>query len=331
MKFCINCGQQLKAGQKFCTHCGAKQPEFTQPVTPASSAAPVPPQATPVAPTQEQATPVEPPVEPEVPLSTSDAEPPVSQASAPVTPDVAPIESPVTPSVDELVTPTDASTTDAPEQPATPNVNAPAGQTAGDTGVSGSPTQTPQQPGTSTTGTTAPNSSNPSQYGQVATQPATTAAQTVAKAAGDSRTIWVVVGAIVLILIGVAGYNGYNTYKRDNLTEQEIANIGDGVTSKYLGNSTTVRYSKSDNVLTVEADEDTDLYDIAYDMTNGYDEADDMAPYLTKLKKISTAMAPLMPTNLKDVRVELLNPQNTNLHLYTAEDGDIIYDFTDDE
>lgn len=322
MKFCINCGQQLKAGQKFCTHCGAKQPEFTQPATPASSAALVPPQATLV----------EPSVEPEVPMPKSDVEIPVSQASAPVTPDVAPTESPVTPNVDEPVTPTDAA-----EQPATPNVDAPAGEeTTGSAGVLGSPTQAttsqaPQQPRTSTTGTAAPNSSHTSQNGQVATQPATTPAQTVAKAAGDSRTIWIVVGAIVLIVLGVAGYNGYNTYKRDNLTQQEIANIGDGVTSKYLGNSATVRYSKSDNVLTVEADEDTDLYDIAYDMTNGYDEADDMAPYLTKLKKISTAMAPLMPTNLKDVRVELLNPQNTNLHLYTAEDGDIIYDFTDDE
>lgn len=330
MKFCINCGQQLKAGQKFCTNCGAKQPEFTQPVTPASSAAPVTPQATPVVPTQEQAT----------PTSTSDVEAPVSQKSAPVTPDVTPTESPETPRVDAPVTPTDTATSDAPKAPAptpTPSVDNLAGQTTGSTGVSGSSTQAttsqaPQQPGTSTAGTSAPNSSNTyTQNGQFATQPATTAAQTVAKAAGDSRTIWVVVGAIVLILIGVAGYNGYNTYKRDNLTEQEIANIGDGVTSKYLGNSTTVRYSKSDNVLTVEADEDTDLYDIAYDMTNGYDEADDMAPYLTKLKKISTAMAPLMPTNLKDVRVELLNPQNTNLHLYTAEDGDIIYDFTDDE
>ncbi|WP_261810064.1 zinc ribbon domain-containing protein [Levilactobacillus humaensis] len=331
MKFCINCGQQLKAGQKFCTNCGAKQPEFTQPATPASSAASVAPQAAPVVPTQEQATPVEPPVEPEIPMPTSDVEPPVSQASAPAIPDVAPTESPVTPNVDEPVTPTDAATSDAPEAP-TPNVNNPVGQTPGSAGVSGSPTQAPQQPGTSTAGTTTPNGGETyTQNGQVATQPANTPAQTVAKAAGDRRTIWIVVGAIVLILIGVAGYNGYNTYKRDNLTEQEIANIGDGVTSKYLGNSATVRYSKSDNVLTVEADEDTDLYDIAYDMTNGYDEADDMAPYLTKLKKISTAMAPLMPTNLKDVRVELLNPQNTNLHLYTAEDGDIIYDFTDDE
>lgn len=295
MKFCVNCGHQLKSDQKFCTNCGAKQPELAQPTTPASSVAPVTPQVTPVAPTQEQAT-------------------------------------PATPSVAEPVTPTEAATSDVPEQPVTAsNVNAPVGQTAGDTGAPVSQTQAPQQSGTSTAETAAPNRGYTyTLNGQFGTQATNRSAQTVAKSTGDSQTIWMVVGAIVLILIGVAGYNGYNTYKRDHQTGQQIANLSGRVARKYLGSDTvTAYYDKSSNEISLEAETDSDLYDTMDDLVNGYDETDDMQPYLSKLKKISTAISPLMPTNSKDVRVEYMNPENTDRYLFIAVNGELTYDFTE--
>jgi len=144
--------------------------------------------------------------------------------------------------------------------------------------------------------------------------------------------LWLIVGAIVVIVLGIGGYYGANTYKRNHLTEQEIADIGDGVATKYLGSDAVkVYYNKSDNQLTMVAKSGTALYDRAEDSISDYGDTDSLAPYVDKFKKISTAMSPKMPTDLQDIQVEFMNPENTSRYLYVTENGKVTYDFTTDD
>jgi len=42
-------------------------------------------------------------------------------------------------------------------------------------------------------------------------------------------------------------------------------------------------------------------------------------------------MSEKMPTDLRDVRVRFMNPENTNRYLYITQDGEVTYDFTKDD
>ncbi|MCH5465644.1 zinc ribbon domain-containing protein [Levilactobacillus tujiorum] len=166
-----------------------------------------------------------------------------------------------------------------------------------------------------------------------ASKPASEPAQgaTVANLS-HNQTLWLIVGVIVVITLGIGGYYGSNTYKRNHLTEQEIADIGAGVATKYLGSDAVkVYYNKSDNELTMVAKSGTALYDRAEDSISDYGDIDSLSPYVGKFKKISTAMSPQMPTDLRDVRVEFMNPENTDRYLYVTENGKVAYDFTTDD
>lgn len=180
---------------------------------------------------------------------------------------------------------------------------------------------------------TPPTDKQPTRASQPAGQPQTQFTQPAAPVASHGlRALLLVIGAVVVMALGVGGYYGYNTYKRNHLTEQEIADIGDGVAAKYLGSgNVSVYYDKSDNELTMEAKSGTRLYDRAEDSVSGYGDLDSLSPYVGKFKKISTAMSPLMPTDLKDVRVEFMNPENTDRYLYITENGAVKYDFTVDD
>lgn len=207
MRYCTNCGHQLKAGQQFCTNCGAKQPDDS---------------ATPV---NEQTTSVQ------------------------------------------------------------------------------APQATSEQPDAN------PSNSN-----------------------GGLQPLILVLGVILVIALGVGGYRGYNTYKRNHLTQQEIADIGADVANKYLGKgNVSVYYDKSENELYMEAKSGTGLYDRAEDSISSYGDIDSLSPYVGRFKKISKTMSPLMPTDLKDVRVEFMNPENTSRYLYITENGQVNYDFTVDD
>lgn len=154
----------------------------------------------------------------------------------------------------------------------------------------------------------------------------------IKKASGGVRTLWIVIAAVAVVILGVAGHYGSNTYKRNHLTEQEIANIGDDVASKYLGSDeVNVYYNKSDNEMTMVAKSGTALYDRAEDSVSYYGNIDSLSSYVSKFKKISAAMSPKMPTDLKNVRVEFMNPANTNRYLYITENGKVTYDFTVDD
>jgi len=212
MKYCIKCGQQLAADQRFCTHCGAEQPAAT-----------------------------------EADSQTATTEPATS--------------------ADETTDQDQAETT--------------------------------VEPDTETT---------------------------------DHSLTWIVIGLIIVVLIGWAGVKSYQTYKRNHLTEQELANIGGDVADNYLGKDVvTVYYGKEDNELDLVAKSGTGLYNRADDVVNGYISANRLTSYVGKFKKISTAMSKKMPTDLRDVRVRFMNPESTNRYLYVTQNGEVTYDFTTDD
>lgn len=86
METCPSCGAALKPGAKFCTHCGFKieQPAAPQQSTPAATAAPQQPTATPVTPApQQQAASAVPPVPPVTTQQTAAPQQPTPQTATP--------------------------------------------------------------------------------------------------------------------------------------------------------------------------------------------------------------------------------------------------------
>jgi len=141
----------------------------------------------------------------------------------------------------------------------------------------------------------------------------------------------IVIGFIILLLVGFFGVKGYQTYKRNHLTEQQLANIGGDVADDILGaDEVTVYYSKENNELDLVANSGTTLYDRADDVVNGYASAGRLKSYVSDFEDISTEMSKKMPTDLRDVRVRFMNPENTDRSLYTTQDGEVKYDFTTD-
>ena len=142
----------------------------------------------------------------------------------------------------------------------------------------------------------------------------------------------IVIGFILLLFAGFFGIQGYKTYKRNHLTEQQLANIGGDVADKYLGtDEVTAYYGKEDNELDLVAKSGTTLYNRADDVVNGYASAGRLKSYISKFEDISTEMSEKMPTDLRDVRVRFMNPENTNRYLYITQDGEVTYDFTKDD
>ncbi|WP_421022358.1 zinc-ribbon domain-containing protein [Limosilactobacillus fermentum] len=148
-----------------------------------------------------------------------------------------------------------------------------------------------------------------------------------------------IVGLIAIIVIGFAGLQSFNAYKRNHLTPQEITDIGATVVDEHMSGC-TVTYSKEDNQLLINASEGSELYDKLADILNDPDILDDpdilndqdssgeLKTVKNSLKKISAELSPKMPTSLKDVNIILLNPANSNRKLYVASEGKITYDFT---
>ncbi|MFD1421936.1 zinc-ribbon domain-containing protein [Lactiplantibacillus songbeiensis] len=142
----------------------------------------------------------------------------------------------------------------------------------------------------------------------------------------------IVIGFILLLFAGFFGIRGYQTYKRNHLTEQELANIGSDIADKYLGEGqVTVYYDKETNELDLVAKTGTKLYNRADDVVNGFANVSKLKPFRSAFEEISIDMSEKMPTNLRDVHVRFMNPANTNRYLYIWQDGEVTYDFTKDD
>lgn len=135
-----------------------------------------------------------------------------------------------------------------------------------------------------------------------------------------------IVGLIAIIVIGFAGLQSFNVYKRNNLTQQEIADIGATVVDEHMSGC-NVSYSKEANQLTINASEGSELYDKLIDILDDQDSPSELKTVKNSLEKISAELSPKMPTSLKDVNIVLLNPLNSNLDLYVASEGKITYDY----
>lgn len=135
-----------------------------------------------------------------------------------------------------------------------------------------------------------------------------------------------IVGLIAIIVIAFVGLQSFNVYKRNNLTQQEIADIGATVVDEHMSGC-NVSYSKEANQLTINASEGSALYDKLIDILDDQDSPSELKTVKNSLEKISAELSPKMPTSLKDVNIVLLNPLNSNLHLYVASEGKITYDY----
>lgn len=135
-----------------------------------------------------------------------------------------------------------------------------------------------------------------------------------------------IVGLIAIIVIAFVGLQSFNVYKRNNLTQQEIADIGATVVDEHMSGC-DVSYSKEANQLTINASEGSALYDKLIDILDDQDSPSELKTVKNSLEKISAELSPKMPTSLKDVDIVLLNPLNSNLHLYVASEGEITYDY----
>ncbi|MCT3065308.1 hypothetical protein EFT80_10620 [Lactiplantibacillus pentosus] len=126
--------------------------------------------------------------------------------------------------------------------------------------------------------------------------------------------------------MGFAGLQSFNVYKRNNLTQQEIADIGATVVDEHMSGC-NVSYLKEANQLTINASEGSGLYDKLIDILDDQDSPSELKTVKNSLEKISAELSSKMPTSLKDVNIVLLNPLNSNLHLYVASEGKITYDY----
>ncbi|MFC6181442.1 zinc-ribbon domain-containing protein [Lactiplantibacillus daowaiensis] len=190
-----------------------------------------------------------------------------------------------------------------------------------------------EQPDATTTESST-ESTNETEATSAATETPQRAAQatTVPDDEESSRQMkWLIIGIIVALLVAVGGAMGYQTYKRNHLTEQDIADIGYDVATNSLGDDITVYYDKTNNNMDIVAKSGSSLYNRADDVVNGYISAGRLTSYVGKFKKISTEMAKKMPTDSRDVRVRFMNPENTNRYLYITQNGDVTYDFTKDD
>ncbi|EKQ05348.1 hypothetical protein LCAA2362_1913 [Lacticaseibacillus casei A2-362] len=95
-----------------------------------------------------------------------------------------------------------------------------------------------------------------------------------------------IVGLIAIIVIGFAGLQSFNVYKRNNLTQQEIADIGATVVDEHMSGC-NVSYSKEANQLTINASEGSELYDKLIDILDDQDSPSELKTVKNSLEKIS--------------------------------------------
>ncbi|APX73211.1 zinc ribbon domain-containing protein [Companilactobacillus allii] len=139
----------------------------------------------------------------------------------------------------------------------------------------------------------------------------------------------IIIGVIVLVIVAGLGKYGYNTYQRNHLSDQEIADMSRTVVSKHLGSNNEVYYSKSTNTIDVVPIYGSNFYEDVEEVIVYGEGTESLSNYLEELKKISEEMADQMPTKDHDVKVQLLNPENEDRHLYIIENGTITYDFSE--
>ena len=153
--------------------------------------------------------------------------------------------------------------------------------------------------------------------------------QAMPESSQSKSILMLVLGLVLIIAIVFGGKKAYSTYQRNHLSEQDIADISQRVTTKYLGSDNKVYYSKADNLISIVPGTSSNLYSDLEDVLDDSSDASEMTPYVTKLKKISTEMAEQMPTKDHNVKVQLVNPDIHERYLYTVTNGTVNYDFTD--
>ncbi|AVK63389.1 hypothetical protein C5Z26_04405 [Lactobacillus sp. CBA3606] len=153
--------------------------------------------------------------------------------------------------------------------------------------------------------------------------------QSAPTAPASHSSLSIIIGVIVLVIVVGLGKYGYDTYQRNHLSEQAIADISQTVVTEHLGSSNEVYYSKRTNTIRVIPDYDSKLYQAVEDVITYNDGNGIISTYLEKFKKISEEMADKMPTKDHDVKVQLVNPENEDRYLYIVENGTVVYDFND--
>lgn len=149
--------------------------------------------------------------------------------------------------------------------------------------------------------------------------------------ASNSTSILVIIGIIVVIILGIGGKYGYDTYQRNHLSQQQIADMGFSVANHYFDNEVNDFYSKANNTMDIRPKTGTTVYNTLDVAIYGYPNEARLDKYKSQLKKVSNNLNPKMPTSLKGVEVRLMNPENNNRYLYIAKNGKIIYDFEIDD
>lgn len=138
--------------------------------------------------------------------------------------------------------------------------------------------------------------------------------------------ITIIVG-IVIVLIGWVTVTLYQNNQRNNMTEQQVANVGAETASKYFGSQVIVSYSNDDNAFTVVPKSDSALEQKIESVALLEEPASSVSKYRTKLKDLARDLADKVPDKDKNYEVYLRTSDN---YYYRIKNDRVLYDFTRD-
>ncbi|KRO22248.1 hypothetical protein IV88_GL001177 [Pediococcus argentinicus] len=143
--------------------------------------------------------------------------------------------------------------------------------------------------------------------------------------------IIIAIVVVAVVLIGGLGVFGYQNYKRNHQTQQQVADLGYTKATKVFGKNIEVYYNKSVNRFDIIGKDGSALDTDVRAAIGDEEPYSTIYKYKDKLKEFNESLKSKMPDKSKDdFETTIVNPVDHTRAIYTVRDGNLVYNFERD-